>query len=105
MKSASLTGRSILLIEDEPLIAFDIRQALESEGAQVQIAHSLASASHLIQHNSFSAAIVDFVLSDGDAADIARARPRAAPPRPTTRARQSSPARDRPCRSYEAYRG
>ena len=70
MASASLTGRSILLIEDEPLIALDIQQALEREGAQVQTARSLASASQFVQGDTLSAAIVDFALSDGDAADI-----------------------------------
>ena len=70
MASASLTGRSILLIEDEPLIALDIQQALEREGAQVQTARSLASASRFVQHDNLSAAIVDLVLSDGDAGEI-----------------------------------
>jgi DNA-binding response OmpR family regulator len=67
MTSASLTGRSILLIEDEPLIAFAIQQELQAEGAQVQTARTLAIASQALQSKELSAVIVDLALADGDA--------------------------------------
>ena len=39
---ASLTGRLILIAEDEPLIALEIMQGFEDEGARVIMAHTLA---------------------------------------------------------------
>ena len=69
MTSASLTGRCILLIEDEPLIAFAIQQELQDEGAKVQTARTLASAAQLLREE-LSAAIVDFAWSDGNAGEI-----------------------------------
>jgi CheY-like chemotaxis protein len=70
MTSASLTGRSILVIEDEPLIAIAIQRELQDEGAKVQTARTLASASHALQGEDLSAAIVDVALADGDTSEI-----------------------------------
>jgi hypothetical protein len=39
MQSTSLAGRSILIVEDEALIALDISCAFERAGAVVKIAH------------------------------------------------------------------
>ena len=36
-----LTGRLILIAEDEPLIALDVKQTFEEEGAQVIVARTL----------------------------------------------------------------
>jgi CheY-like chemotaxis protein len=44
MNSASLAGCSILVCEDEPLIALDIANALSNAGARVVSAYSLADA-------------------------------------------------------------
>jgi DNA-binding response OmpR family regulator len=41
---ASLKGRLILIAEDEPLIALDIAQAFENEGAKVIRARTLNEA-------------------------------------------------------------
>jgi DNA-binding NarL/FixJ family response regulator len=73
MQNASLTGRSILLIEDEPLIALDIQEALQNEGALVRIANSLASTARHLECYDLSAAIVDFALPDGTAGDVCAA--------------------------------
>src|SRR5262245_40231720 len=70
MTSASLTGRSILLLKDEPLIALAVQQELQYEGAKVQTARTLACASRVLQSEDLSAAIIDFGLSDGDASEI-----------------------------------
>ena len=55
MQGTSLAGRSILIVEDEPL------------GAIVLAARSLAEASGLVEHDDLSAAVVDFGLGDHDA--------------------------------------
>jgi len=67
MGSASLAGRLILIIEDEPLIALDVAQALEMAGATAIMAHSIASATPLVEHEKLAAAIIDFRLRDGNA--------------------------------------
>ena len=64
MQSTSLAGRSILILEDEPLIALDIAEAFARAGAVP--AKSLGHAHDLIEVNSLSAA-VDLRLSDGQA--------------------------------------
>ena len=65
-----LTGRVILVIEDEPLIAIDIQDAFEDAGAMVVVARTLAAALVEVEDNSISAAIVDHALGDGDSSEI-----------------------------------
>ena len=67
MESTSLAGRSILIVEDEPLIAFDIVTAFEKAGAIALTARSLAEAVRLADHDDLAAAVLDFGLADGDA--------------------------------------
>ena len=61
-----LSGRIILIIEDEPLIALDIKDAFEDAGAIAIIARTLTAALVEVEEPSLSAAIVDFALSDED---------------------------------------
>jgi DNA-binding response OmpR family regulator len=62
----SLTGRSILIVEDEPLIVMDITQALEDSGAELTTTNTLRHALLLVEHDGLSAAILDHALGDGD---------------------------------------
>ena len=66
----SLSGRTILVVEDEPLIALDIVNRFQRAGAAVAVARSLADAHNLVERNAICAAIVDFGLRDGDAAEL-----------------------------------
>jgi DNA-binding response OmpR family regulator len=61
-----LTGRSILVVEDEPLIALDIAEGLKAAGASVLAAHSLTDAMRMAADPDLSAAVLDFSLRDGD---------------------------------------
>lgn len=70
MDTTILHGRTILIIEDEPLIALDIADAFQRAGARVAVAHSLAAARTLGNDTSISAAIIDFGLRDGDANEM-----------------------------------
>ena len=72
MTVPSLAGRSILIIEDEALIAFDLAQAFEAAGADVTSTSSLHHAAVLVRHDGLSAAVVDHVLPDGDTHEICR---------------------------------
>jgi DNA-binding response OmpR family regulator len=67
MQGTSLAGRSILIVEDEPLIALDLVTAFQQAGAVVFAARSLADATRLAEHDGLSAAVLDFGLGDNDA--------------------------------------
>src|SRR4029079_17488554 len=66
MKSARLLGRSVLVVEDQPLIALDITQELEDAGASVTTTSTLKHALVLAERDGLAAAIVDHVLLDGN---------------------------------------
>jgi DNA-binding response OmpR family regulator len=70
MEHPALRGRSILVIEDEPLIGMDIRQALEQAGATVTQTTTVRHALILIEHDGLSGAIMDHALADGDSAQL-----------------------------------
>jgi DNA-binding NtrC family response regulator len=57
-----LKGQHVLVIEDEPLIALDLEQALTSAGAAVGIANTAASALRAAGSPAYTAAIVDLRL-------------------------------------------
>jgi CheY-like chemotaxis protein len=61
----SLKGQTILLVEDEFLLALDLTATLEGKGAKVVTATKLADAFSLIEAG-INGAIVDHVLLDGD---------------------------------------
>ena len=67
---ASLAGRLILIAEDEPLIALDITQGFEDEGATVIAAATLTEALRVVEDPALSAAILDHALSDGDSTTV-----------------------------------
>jgi CheY-like chemotaxis protein len=45
--TTSLVGRSVLILEDEPLIALGLKDAFEAEGANVYLASNPNGALHL----------------------------------------------------------
>jgi CheY-like chemotaxis protein len=70
MEDRALSGRSILVVEDEPLTALDLRESLEGAGAHVFAATHLAHALRLAEHPDLSAAVLDYRLGHGDTAEI-----------------------------------
>jgi DNA-binding response OmpR family regulator len=70
MKYPGLRGRSILVVEDEFLIAMDIAQAFESAGAHVTTTTTVRHALILVEHDGLSAAIMDHALNDGDSTQL-----------------------------------
>jgi CheY-like chemotaxis protein len=66
MQRPSLEGRSILIVEDEPLIVMDISQAFEATGAALTTTNTLKHALILVEHDGLSGAILDHALGDGD---------------------------------------
>src|SRR6185295_16006568 len=72
MQRPSLEGRSILVVEDEPLIVMDISQAFEATGAALTTTNTLKHALILVEHDGLSAAILDHGLSDGDSSEVCK---------------------------------
>ena len=68
----ALAGMSILIVEDEPLIATSVESGLQDAGAAVvKIAASISAAHSVIDaENSFDAAIVDLHIADGDGSSL-----------------------------------
>ena len=70
MQRASLEGRSILIVEDEPLIALDIIQAFEPTGAELTTTTTLQHGLILAQNDGLSGAVLDQGLPDGDCSKL-----------------------------------
>jgi hypothetical protein len=70
MGSASLAGCSILICEDEPLIALGIADAFTNAGARVLTVRSLADALAAVEDEVPSAAILDHALSDRESSQL-----------------------------------
>jgi DNA-binding response OmpR family regulator len=67
-----LIGLRILVVEDEPLIAFNLADTIVRAGARVVgPASSVPQAASLIRHTAIDAAVLDFYLKRETAAPIA----------------------------------
>lgn len=60
------TGCIILVVDDEPLVAFDFARCLYSEGASVQTVHCVADGLRPAEPRDLSAAAPDYRFSDGE---------------------------------------
>ena len=65
-----LVGYSILVVEDEPLIALDVAQGLEAAGARVLTARRLSDALMMAEDPALSAAVLDHNLNEGDSSAV-----------------------------------
>jgi DNA-binding response OmpR family regulator len=75
-----LAGRSILLVEDEPLIALDIQVAFEKAGARVFAVRVMSDAMRFVDEAGLSAAVLDFGRENAEADAICgRLKERAIP--------------------------
>jgi CheY-like chemotaxis protein len=73
MGSASeLRGRTVLVVEDECLIALDIAEQLAAAGARTVVAGTSQQALTALTRMKFAAAIVDHRLGDDDACEVIR---------------------------------
>lgn len=71
MTPVSLKGARILVVEDEPFIAFDLKMAIEDAGAAaIGPAATVAEALDLIAHETPDGAILDVNLPDGTIAPV-----------------------------------
>ncbi|HJU31468.1 MAG TPA: response regulator [Hyphomicrobiaceae bacterium] len=66
----SLAGHTILIVEDEPLVALDVSRNLEDAGALVLMARTLDEALSKAEEPNLSAAVLDHGLSEGDTSAV-----------------------------------
>jgi CheY-like chemotaxis protein len=80
MEHPGLRGLSILVVENELLIAMDIVNALESAGANTTMTTTARHAMILADHDGLAGAIMDHGLTDGDSTAVcARLKERGIP--------------------------
>ena len=66
-----LAGKSVLIIEDEALIAMGFESCLQHAGAVVKIANSITSAQSALEEGiPFDAAVVELVVADENASPL-----------------------------------
>ena len=70
MEHPGLRGISILVVENELLIALDIARALESAGANATMTTTVRHALILIEHDGLGGAIMDHGLTEGDSTQV-----------------------------------
>ena len=70
MSNASVAGCSILICEDEPLIALGIADAFSRAGARVLKVRSLSDALIAVEDEVPSAVILDHALTDGESSQL-----------------------------------
>ena len=66
------SGRTVLVVDDEPTIADGLRLTLEGEGYRVLTAGGVEAALAHAARADVEAAIVDLMLPDGDGLDLTR---------------------------------
>jgi CheY-like chemotaxis protein len=71
-KASPLFGTSVLVVEDEPLIAMTVESVLQEAGVSwVKAVGSIAAAKIALgEGNPFNAAVVDLHVADGDASSL-----------------------------------
>lgn len=73
MDRANLAGRIILVVEEQALVALDLRTALEQAGAEVMVARNTTEALAHINKFDFAAAVIDWRPDSDDHRVVARA--------------------------------
>ena len=68
----SLKGRSILIVEDQALISMHIQSILGDVGAKIVTAPNLRTALAAMRDSKLSAAIIDYLLEDGNNSEICK---------------------------------
>ena len=68
----SLAGLTVLVVEDEPIIALDLEDLLTDAGATPVVAGSLAAAAEVMAKQSIDRAILDVNVSGRKSYDLAR---------------------------------
>lgn len=73
MNRTNLAGQTILVVEEQALVALDLQTALEQAGAEVVVARNATEALARINEFDFAAAVVDWRPGSEDHKVVARA--------------------------------
>src|SRR5437016_918559 len=73
MNRTNLAGQTILVVEEQALVALDLQTALEQAGAEVMVASNATEALARINKLVFAAAVVDWRPGSDDHRIVARA--------------------------------
>ncbi len=73
MQAKALQGERVLVLEDEPLIAFDIQETLAGEGAAVLLAPTIPEALQCADQPALSAGVLDVRVGCVDAEPVCEA--------------------------------
>ena len=73
MDRASLEGQRILVVEEQPLVALDLKMALEQAGAEVVVAGNATEALGRVKQADFTAGVIDWRPQSDDHRLVARA--------------------------------
>ena len=73
MRTATLHGERLLVVEDEPLIAMDLQATFEREGARVVLARTMPEAMRYADSGALSAGVLDFRVGSNDADPVCEA--------------------------------
>src|SRR5215475_11374976 len=73
VRTATLQGERLLVVEDEPLIALDLQATFEREGARVVLAHTMPDALRYADSAALSAGVLDFRIGSNNADPICEA--------------------------------
>ena len=66
MEASQLAGLTVLVVEDEPLLALEIAEALTASGAHAVCARRIADAIQAVDLHQISAAVLDINLGTED---------------------------------------
>jgi DNA-binding NtrC family response regulator len=69
-KGALLSGRRILVIEEDAALAEDLTHALQAAGASALVTDSLRQAMALVADTPFCAAVVDYKIGERHSAEL-----------------------------------
>jgi len=73
MDLADLSGQTVLVVEEQPIVALDLQTALQDAGAKVVVARDAAEALASIGQVAFTSAVLDLRPSSDEHRTIARA--------------------------------
>jgi DNA-binding response OmpR family regulator len=68
--TSQLAGHSILIVDDDFVIAFDLADAFACAGARAVRSGSLYEALRLVEAETWAAAVLDHILAEGDGSEL-----------------------------------
>ncbi len=68
----AMQGRSVLVVDDDAMLAATLRRVLEKSGCRVRVAHGVGEARAMLDAEPVDACLVDYCMMDGEGSEVAR---------------------------------